>query len=93
MRPIVCEPPRNEIFNGLRQIWKRESGRNYGELAEILSKYLELSISPQRLSSWATGSDDRKAPWEAIYWLMHVTGYRVVLGTENVKLQKPRKKK
>lgn len=84
---IPEEPPVNRIFGTLRKIWKEaEPGRRYQDLAAELSDYLGIKVTPQKLSQWATGSDNRRPPWAAIYWLMDRTGHEVKLGVQSARL-------
>ncbi len=84
---IPSEPPMNKIFDALRGIWKEQTGKRYHDLAVFLSSQLEIVVTPQKLSQWATGSDNRKPPWKAIYLLMDQTGYRLVIELTGAKLQ------
>lgn len=87
MSAILREPPKNKIFAALRQLWReQEKGRRYQDLASQLSDHLGIQVTPQKLSQWATGSDDRSPPWGAIYFLMDTTGYEVRLTTTGARL-------
>jgi len=85
---IPTEPPVNQIFDTLRQLWKKKTGERYQDLAAKLTVSLKVVVTPQKLSQWATGSDNRRPPWKAIYWLMNATGYQVVLTMKGAKIQK-----
>lgn len=84
---IPQEPPTNRIFGTLRKLWKdADPARRYQDLAAQLADYLGIKVTPQKLSQWATGSDNRRPPWAAIYWLMEATGYDVKLGMDGARL-------
>ena len=84
---IPQDPPVNRIFGTLRKIWKdKMAGRRYQDLAAELTGYLGIKVTPQKLSQWATGSDNRRPPWAAIYWLMDRTGYEAKLGVSGARL-------
>lgn len=90
---IPQEPPANRIFGTLRRIWKEaDSTRRYQDLAAQLSEYLGIKVTPQKLSQWATGSDNRRPSWAAIYWLMNSTGYEVKLGIGGARLVRSKPK-
>lgn len=87
------EPPANRIFGTLRKLWKdADPGRRYQDLAGQLSDFLGIKVTPQKLSQWATGSDGRRPPWAAIYWLMRRTGHDVRLTVSGARLVKTRSK-
>jgi len=82
-------PPVNAIFWSLREQWVNQGeGRRYCDLAEVLTRYLQIKVSPQKLSQWSTGSDNRRPPWAAIYWLMQETEFDVKLTPEGARLQR-----
>jgi hypothetical protein len=89
---VPQEPPLNRIFGTLRKLWKdADQGHRYQDLASKLSDFLGIKVTPQKLSQWATGSDSRRPPWAAIYWLMRETGHEVKLGVNGARLVRVKK--
>lgn len=84
--PRIIEPervPLPPLFAELRRKWlTAESGRTSIQLAE------RLSVHPQRVSQWATGTDGRRPPWSAILSLCDELGYVVLVTPSNVHLRK-----
>lgn len=86
---IPVEPEVNRIFSTLRGFWKAQNPtKRYQDLADELSEFLGIKVTPQKLAQWATGSDHRRPQWNAIYFLMAKTGYDVKLSVHGAKLVK-----
>ena len=81
---LPTEPPVHALWATLRKLWiDREPGeRSNASLARHLTEVLERPIAPQHVSQWATGTDQRRPPWEAIYLLAQELGYDVLLTIE-----------
>jgi len=68
-----AELPRNAIFAKLRDIWKLGNpGKRFSDLAEA------MDATPQQISQWSTGSDNRVPPDWAISRLCFLTGRSIV---------------
>jgi hypothetical protein len=81
---IPNDPPVHALWATLRKLWiDREPGvRSNASLARYLSEVFDRPIAPQHVSQWATGTDQRRPPWEVIYLLAHELDYDILLTTE-----------
>lgn len=85
-----AEPPMSSIFDTLRRAWKKAAPegetRKYQDLAVELSGVLNIKVTPQKLSQWATGTDNRRPRWSAIQYMCWKLGMEVVLGPDGARL-------
>lgn len=71
------EPPVNALFSTLRDLWMRAGGghRTSVDLADHLTEKLGRNVNPQHVSQWCTGSDQRKPPWDVLFFVADELGY------------------
>lgn len=90
-------PPLNDIWTTLRQRWlaielpddthARKGRRTNESLTDHLNRSLGRAYRPQAVSQWATGSDKRNPPWEAVFLLLRELKLDLVLsGTGEARL-------
>ncbi len=60
----------------------RAGGRTNTGLTDFLNAKLGTFHTPQGVSTWATGSDNRKPPWNAIFVLLDDLGLELVISAD-----------
>jgi len=83
------EPPRNQIFSALRNIWLSEAPEGERRTSTGLAETLSASgrtVLPQHVSQWASGSDGRRPPWWVIHYLLHVTGSKIIFEPNSLQI-------
>jgi len=86
-----ASPDRAALFKDLRAMWLGiDDSRTSRELAALLSEGVDRSVSPQRVSQWAAGSDAKHpCPWWVLMRMCRELGVAIVVGPDGCEIAIP----